>query len=101
MSAPITSEATHKREPPGPFHRARGLVLLRPFHRQPNRNPGCTLQFKKRCELDQSGSGILQSESQTAAHFDIVFNRFTPWSHRAPPGQGNANVTSETVSTFA
>jgi hypothetical protein len=50
-------------EPRGPFHWARGLVLLRPFHRQPNRNLFRALQFKKRCELHQPSPGFLQSES--------------------------------------
>src|ERR1035438_1260802 len=101
MSTPITSEAPHKRESSGPFHGPRGLVLLRPFHRQRNRNACSAALFEKRSELLEPSFSVMQFKSQTATHIDIPINCFTPWGHSAPPGQGKANVASETRSTFA
>src|SRR3954468_1483463 len=101
MSAPVACKTANETEPLAPFGGTRILVLLRPFHRQRNRNVGRTTLFEKRSELDQTILGVQQLESQTAAQFDVRLNLFTPADHRAPPGQDRANAASDSKSTLA
>jgi hypothetical protein len=101
MSTPVACKAANETEPPGPFRWARSFVLLCPFHRQSYRDVCRTALVEKRGEINQSDFSVPQFESQTAAHLHVVLDRFTPWLHCAPPGQGKANVESEARSTFA
>jgi hypothetical protein len=101
MSAPVACKTANEAEPLGPFGGARILVLLRPFHRQSNRDVGRPALFEKRSELDQTILGVQQLESQAAAQFDVLLDLLSPTDHRAPPGQERANDASESKSTFA
>jgi hypothetical protein len=56
---------------------------------------------EKGSEIQQADVHVVQFVSQTAAHLDIVLNAFTPGVHRSPPGQTNARVASEVMSTLA
>src|SRR5580698_7652006 len=100
MSAPVASKAAYESEPPSPFGWACGLVLLRPLHRQRDGNAGRAALFQERGELYETDLSLLQFESKTAAHLHVILDRFTPWGHCTPPGQGRANVASEAKSTF-
>src|SRR5689334_18896865 len=101
MSAPVTCKTANETEPLGPFGGAHILVLLRPFHRQRNRDMGRTTLLEERSELDQAILGVPQLESQATAQFDVLLDLLSPTDHRAPPGQDRANVASESKSTFA
>src|SRR6266849_3237555 len=101
MSAPVASKAAYESETPSPFGWACGLVLLRPLHRQRNSNACRAALFEERGELYETDLSFCQFESKTAPHLHVILDRFTPWDHCAPPGQGKANVASEAKSTFA
>jgi len=64
MSAPVACKTANETEPLSPLGGARILVLLRPFHRQSNRDVGRTILFEKRSELDQAIVGVQQLESK-------------------------------------
>jgi hypothetical protein len=78
MGTPVASKTPYETEPLGPLHWARSFVLLCPFHRQRNRNACRAALLEKGGEVYQSGFGVPQFKSQTAAHLYVVLDRFTP-----------------------
>jgi hypothetical protein len=57
--------------------------------------------FEERDEFQETDLRIVQFESQSVAHLDVLLDGLAQPAHRAPPGQGNASVRKEPRSTLA